>query len=611
MIEAFGAPLLNLDGKWLGDMWEIIWKRVVKLQGKLYTLPGGSIGRSFVSTLAAEVLELGKGKQKSELVICFPTLILQRNKEIVKTADIRRLISRRLKLWSEKRFLDLISEAELCDKKLPSKQIKMTDDKAVAIFTRLLLNGKIREATRFITERQESGGVMLPHEDAIKPSGKTVLEVLKMKHPEQAESHPDAFVECEELPVLIDVTVTETHVRKTAHKLSGSAGPSGADSNHWQAWLLKYGNHSKELRESVAILIERQANNILEWEEIRAQKAKREIALKKLPAGVRPIGCGELLDRLCDKVMVFVTEDDVKNSCNADQLCSGIKAGIEGAVHSIRELFDANCDNGFCLFLSDADNAFNSINRPAALWNARILWVRCSRFLFNSYRGFSILIIKGTSEILLSKEGVTQGLPSAMKFYAIGLLPLTLKLKDSSEFVQSEWEMASNEFCFEDVSKIDHVKPTWKQWWYADDSSCGGNMHAVLFWIQLLFKEGPKHGYFPLPDKSYLVVAPTFMEQAKQLFSPYGINIVEGQRVLGGFIGSIKEGQSWANTKINSWDKSLKILSEVAKKQPQAAYVAVSKALQNEWNYLQRIFPNSEELFFHFNKPCLKNFYQH
>ena len=35
----------------------------------------------------------------------------------------------------------------------------------------------------------------------------------------------------------------------------------------------------------------------------------------------------------------------------------------------------------------------------------------------------------------------------------------------------------------------------------------------------------------------------------------------------------------------------------MAKKQPQAAYVAVSKALQNEWNYLQRIFPNSEELF--------------
>ena len=101
-----------------------------------------------------------KNCQITRKVVCS---ILQRNKEIVKTADIRRLISRRLKLWNEKRFFDLISEAEMCDKKLSSKQVKMTEEKAVAIFTRLLLSGKIREATRFITERQESGGVMLPH----------------------------------------------------------------------------------------------------------------------------------------------------------------------------------------------------------------------------------------------------------------------------------------------------------------------------------------------------------------------------------------------------------------------------------------------------------------
>ena len=63
-----------------------------------------------------------------------------------------------------------------------------------------------------------------------------------------------------------------------------------------------------------------------------------------------------------------------------------IKAGIEGAVHSIRQLYDEKADSGFGLFLSDADNAFNSISRSVALWNARVLWVRCSRFLFNSSR---------------------------------------------------------------------------------------------------------------------------------------------------------------------------------------------------------------------------------
>ena len=58
----------------------------------------------------------------------------------------------------------------------------------------------------------------------------------------------------------------------------------------WQSILLKYGNQSKELREAMATLTERQANNIIEWGENRAQKAKRELALKKLPVGVRLIG---------------------------------------------------------------------------------------------------------------------------------------------------------------------------------------------------------------------------------------------------------------------------------------------------------------------------------
>ena len=53
---------------------------------------------------------------------------------------------------------------------------------------------------------------MMPSEDAIKPAGKTVLEVLKMKHPNQANPNADAFIQCENLPALIDVTVTESHI---------------------------------------------------------------------------------------------------------------------------------------------------------------------------------------------------------------------------------------------------------------------------------------------------------------------------------------------------------------------------------------------------------------
>ena len=70
--------------------------------------------------------------------------------------------------------------------------------------------------------------------------------------------------------------------------------------------------------------------------------------------------------------------------------------------------------------LGDADNAFNRINRPAMLWNVRVFWSRCSIFLLNSYRGYALLIIKGSNEFILSKEGITQGDSLGMKAYGIG-----------------------------------------------------------------------------------------------------------------------------------------------------------------------------------------------
>ena len=56
--------------------------------------------------------------------------------------------------------------------------------------------------------------------------------------------------------------------------------------------------------------------------------------------------------------MGLVTEDDVIEACGTDQLCSGVKAGIEGAVHTINKTFQENCDAGWGLLLSDGDSAF-------------------------------------------------------------------------------------------------------------------------------------------------------------------------------------------------------------------------------------------------------------
>ena len=108
----------------------------------------------------------------------------------------------------------------------------------------------------------------------------------------------------------------------------------------------------------------------------------------------------------------------------------------------------------------------------------------------------------------------------------------------------------------DNLQLIDQEVPKWTQSWYADDCSCNAinKLNFVLFWMKLLIQEGPKYGYYPELDKRYIVVAPNFVEHAKQLFFSYGaqVTVVEGNRVLGGFVGSKSTGDEWATMKIKT-----------------------------------------------------------
>ena len=99
----------------------------------------------------------------------------------------------------------------------------------------------------------------------------------------------------------------------------------------------------------------------------------------------------------------------------------GLKSGCETAVHALDDIFIEDSTDGGLLV--DASNAFNCLNRKAALVNTMNLCPALGTVLVNTYRSEPNLFING--ECILSRVGTTQGDPVAMAMYAMATLPLS------------------------------------------------------------------------------------------------------------------------------------------------------------------------------------------
>ena len=154
----------------------------------------------------------------------------------------------------------------------------------------------------------------------------------------------------------------EEIIRSPAIRTKGGSAPSGMDAYGCSRILAcnNFETSSSDLRKAFANAVQKLCTGLVETHTIEAFLSCRLMPLEKNP-GLRPVGIGEVLQRIASKVIVSVLKEDIINCTGTLQVCSGQEAGIEVAIHSNAMMYED--ENTAAILLVDASNAFNLFYR--------------------------------------------------------------------------------------------------------------------------------------------------------------------------------------------------------------------------------------------------------
>ena len=376
----------NLNGTTFKDVITHCYEKVVHWKRNMIKVPSGKSGNLFVKELTrlfqAYVSDSALQSVALKAAMVLPSLVLQKPSK--KSKNHPGLITRRLKLWQEGQLTELLHEGQTIQSRLnfhPQAQHPAKDK--TKQFTKPMGEGKVKAALRLL-EGEPSGGP-LPLDQYIDNSRRTVLDILKSKHPPPSHVLGVDFdletTSGQELhPILFD-QIDSSLIRSTVQKMDGAAGPSGLDTSCWRRLCTAFKNYSTDLCDVLASLCRKICTEYLDPSDLAPLVACRLIALDKCP-GVRPIGIGECARRIICKAIASLLSMDILDTVGSQQLCVGHTSGCEAAVHAARSIFNDPATDAFLMV--DATNAFNSLNRKVALKTVMKLCPPLSKALVNT-----------------------------------------------------------------------------------------------------------------------------------------------------------------------------------------------------------------------------------
>ena len=553
------------------------YDEIVHWRKKFFMIPCNAVGKAFVNKLATQLQSFVDSGGKDPVALynfmVLPTLLLQKpTRDSCGYKEATEHLRRRLDLWDEQDLPSLLDEGRCLQKhalkRRPGGQFLGEKDR-VREFGLSMASGQVHRALHTLTEETNgtsSSGVLQMEERITLLDGRSVLveDLLSEKHPPSQSASEDILADGD--PAQVNTirfeALTPKLMERIALRCTGSAGPSGLDADTWRRLCTTFKGASTNMCRSLANMARLISTEVVDSVVIEPFIACRLIALDKQP-GVRPIGVCEVARRIVAKAILQVVGKDVEEACGFLQKCSGLPAGMEAAVHAMQQMFEDESVEG--ILLVDAKNAFNNLNREAALHNTRHLCPSLSVVLQNCYQAESRLFVHGGGEIR-SREGTTQGDPLSMPFYALAIVPLLRRLQQEHSLI--------------------------RQAWLADDSAGAGRLCALRHWWDTLSSVGASYGYDTNSLKTVLLVKEGLLEEAHSLFDKTGVQITTGGvRYLGSAVGKPEFVEQFFLQKIDEWMKELEQLSEFAKTEPHAAYTAFTHGLIGRYTYLMRTLP--------------------
>ncbi|KAI2498783.1 hypothetical protein MHU86_15686 [Fragilaria crotonensis] len=426
-------------------------------------------------------------------------------------------------LWDQGHYKALVDDAEgEVQSRQPSS--RPPDEEAQArSFNARVLSGRLRSAVRTLTDRS-GGGVRQP-DDLCSKAGRPVWQVLQEKHPALRDptsvgDTDGAFEPYPDLPAP-SLCTTQDDVEAIASRLR-CRRPRGTDAVDLANWLLRFGRESSAARGDGGL----------------DQLARQHLAALGSLSG----SDGESPDPQADADPLTQAPEPPMAAPPSVPLA---EMTLDEAFEAIAADVGISSAEASAVLLVDATNGFNELGRKAMLWTVRHTWANGARFSFNCYRHSAQLLMRrrgGDCEIILSREGVTQGDPLSMVLYGLALSPLAETLR----------------------ARV----PTVAQPWYADDAAMAGPVDGIAEAQRLLLELGPRRDTSRAgqvdPHRPLATPPPALAALAE-----FNFRHEEGHRYRW-LLGSGAAEAAWVDPQVQQW-------------------IEVTQA---EWQYLQRVTPD-------------------